>query len=208
MPECKRVFDVSCCLVVGALALLPGVAIAVAVRLSSAGPVLYRGRRLGRDGREFDLLKFRTMTASDAGPRVTSADDRRVTPVGRWLRRTKLDELPQLVNVLRGEMSIVGPRPEDPHYAAYFPAEYATVLTVRPGITGAAAVRFRHEEAMLSGSTAADLDGSYLKEILPAKLALDLEYVAHHDVRTDVSILLATLRALLRRIDESGHGPQ
>jgi lipopolysaccharide/colanic/teichoic acid biosynthesis glycosyltransferase len=199
MPDAKRVFDVVCCLVTAPIFAVPAAAAAVAVRLSSPGPVIYRGRRLGRDGREFDVLKFRTMATTPAGGRVTSSADVRVTRAGKWLRLTKLDEVPQWVNVLRGDMSWVGPRPEDPALAAAFPDDYARVLTVRPGVTGPAAVQFRYEEELLHRSGAADLEEFYLREILPAKLALDLAYVEKHDLRTDLTILRRTFAAVWRR---------
>jgi lipopolysaccharide/colanic/teichoic acid biosynthesis glycosyltransferase len=170
--------------------------IALLVRALSGPGVLYRGRRIGRNGREFEILKFRTMTAGPGTSGVTAADDARITPLGRWLRRTKLDELPQLVNVLRGEMSIVGPRPEDPRFAGHYTGRYAAVLDVRPGITGPAAVQFRHEEELLKEVGVADLDAYYAAAVLPRKLDLDLAYVAHPDLRTDLALLLATARVL------------
>ncbi|HQE17735.1 MAG TPA: sugar transferase, partial [Aggregatilineales bacterium] len=122
------------------------------------------------------------------------ADDSRVTRVGRLLRRTKLDELPQLVNVLRGEMSIVGPRPEDPRYVAlYTPEQRAQILSIRPGLTSPASVRFRDEEAALSG---ADWETAYVQQIMPAKLALDLEYVQNASLLRDVGLIVRTVAAL------------
>jgi len=192
----KRAFDILSS--AAGLALLSPllVAIAVAVRLDSPGPVLYRGRRMGRYGREFYIWKFRTMVtgADRAGPGITVADDSRVTRVGRLLRRTKLDELPQLVNVLRGEMSIVGPRPEDPRYVAlYTPEQRAQILSIRPGLTSPASVRFRDEEAALSG---ADWETAYVQQIMPAKLALDLEYVQNASLLRDVGLIVRTVAAL------------
>ncbi|MGY1618358.1 sugar transferase [Geodermatophilus sp. SYSU D00691] len=197
MVDRKRAFDLVCCALAAPVALPVGLVLAALVRVTSGRPVLYRGHRMGRGGREFEILKFRTMTTAPGTAGVTAADDVRITPVGRWLRCTKLDELPQLLNVLRGEMSIVGPRPEDPRFAASYSGRYAAVLTVRPGITGRAAVQFRHEEELLRGVGAADLDAYYAAAVLPRKLDLDLSYVAHPDLRTDVSILLATARAML-----------
>jgi lipopolysaccharide/colanic/teichoic acid biosynthesis glycosyltransferase len=137
------------------------------------------------------------MTAGPVTAGVTAADDARITSLGRWLRRTKLDELPQLVNVLRGDMSIVGPRPEDPRFADSYTGRYAAILDVRPGITGPAAVQFRHEEELLKDAGAADLDAYYAAAVLPGKLDLDLAYVAHSSLRTDLAVLLSTVRALL-----------
>lgn len=193
----KRLFDLIAS-AVGLLLLSPLLLlIAAAVRLESHGPALHRAVRVGRGRREFTLYKFRTMVlnAAEAGPGITVSADPRVTRVGRVLRRAKLDELPQLINVLRGEMSIVGPRPEDPRYVALYSPEQREVLTVRPGITSPASVRFRDEEALLSGS---DWEQRYIEEIMPAKLALDLEYVRHASLRRDLAVLWKTLVALLR----------
>jgi lipopolysaccharide/colanic/teichoic acid biosynthesis glycosyltransferase len=176
-----------------------GLLIAALVRLTSGTPVLYRGRRIGRGGREFVILKFRTMTTSPAATGVTAADDVRITPIGRWLRRTRLDELPQVVNVLRGEMSIVGPRPEDPRFLGSYAGRYAAVLTARPGITGATALLFLREAELLKAAGADDLDAYYAAEVLPRKLDLDLDYVSHAGLRRDLAILLATVQALVGR---------
>ena len=204
MIDCKRAFDLACCLVVGPVAALLGTVIAVLVRVRSGKPVLYRGRRMGRGGTEFDILKFRTMTTDGSGPGITSGGDPRITPIGRWLRRTKLDELPQLLNVVRGEMSLVGPRPEDPRYAAHYRGRFAEVLSVRPGITGPAAVEFRHEEDLLRAIDPADVERHYVESVLPAKLELDLAYVRRHGVRTDLSILAGTIRAVIGRPEPDG----
>lgn len=171
--------------------------IAIAIKLGSAGPVFYRATRVGRHGRLFKLYKFRTMVdgAAENGPKITAAGDSRVTAIGRILRRTKLDELPQLINVLRGEMSIVGPRPEDPRYVALYMPEQRAVLAVRPGITSQASVTFRNEESLLTG---ADWEKVYIERIMPAKLALDLEYMRRANLAQDVMIILRTLLALLR----------
>ena len=171
-------------------------AIAAAVRLDSPGPILYRARRTGRGGAEFTMYKFRTMHARRAshGPLITPADDRRVTRVGRVLRRAKLDELPQLWNVLRGDMSLVGPRPEDPHYVALYSPEQRRVLEVRPGITSLAAIRYRDEERLLQGP---DWERTYVTQVMPAKLRIDLEYVERQSLWLDSRILWATARSVL-----------
>lgn len=197
MPEGKRLFDLLLCAALAPVVAVPGLVVAAAIRLLSGRPVLHRGRRMGRGGKEFDILKFRTMSVGQEGPAVTAADDPRVTGLGRWLRRTKLDELPQILNVLRGDMSVVGPRPEDPRFAHLYRGRFADVLTARPGITGPAAVRFRHEEELLRG--AGDPEAEYARVILPAKLELDLEYVHHQSLRRDIAILAGTVRALLSR---------
>src|SRR5262249_39073602 len=150
-------------------------AIAALVRLSSPGPILFRQKRVGVNERLFLLYKFRTMRVGHVGSSVTAGDDPRVTPIGRWLRQTKWDELPQLFNVLKGEMSLVGPRPEVPEYVRHYTPEQRQVLAVRPGITGVSQLEFRCEEALLAGRD--DVEAYYLSVVLPAKLRLDLRYV-------------------------------
>ncbi len=192
----KRLFDLTAS-ALGLLILLPlWGAIALAIRLDSPGPILHRAVRVGRNGRTFTLYKFRTMVADAAqhGPGITVSGDPRVTRVGHFLRRWKLDELPQLLNVLRGEMSLVGPRPEDPRYVALYTAEQREILRVRPGITSPASVRFRNEEALLSTE---DWERRYIEDIMPTKLALDLEYVRRANLLCDLTVLWETLLALL-----------
>jgi lipopolysaccharide/colanic/teichoic acid biosynthesis glycosyltransferase len=167
-----------------------------AVRLSSPGPILYRDLRVGRAGRTFRMYKFRTMrwAAESMGVPITGAGDERVTQVGRVLRTTKLDELPQLLNVLRGDMSLVGPRAEAPEYVNLADERHRLVLSVRPGITGPTQLRYRHEEKLLVG---VDVDTQYRSEILPLKLESDLTYVATPSLWRDALILSATARRLL-----------
>jgi lipopolysaccharide/colanic/teichoic acid biosynthesis glycosyltransferase len=160
--------------------------IAILIKRDSPGPVFYRGRRAGQYGKEFTILKFRSMyerPESYQGEKITAQDDPRITPVGKWLRQAKLNELPQLWNVLKGEMSLVGPRPEDPEIVATWPEELRKeVLSVRPGITSPASVMFRDEEqqlgngAVMVGQSPTIMD-KYLGEILPSKLRLDQIYV-------------------------------
>ncbi len=194
----KRAFDL---LVGGAGLLLAAplmLALALWVKADSPGPALFRQQRVRQGGRMFNILKFRTMRAgSDGqGPAVTAAGDARITRAGAWLRHTKLDELPQLLNVLRGEMSLVGPRPEVPRYMAlYEPAVRERILSVRPGITDLAALEFRDEERLLAA--APDVERAYVEQILPVKQRYYLDYVARHSVGGDVRILLNTLAALL-----------
>ena len=195
----KRALDVVAS--AGALvALAPALAaIAAAIRLGSPGPVLYRGVRAGRGGRPFDMLKFRTMVdgAERMGVSSTAEDDRRITRVGRFLRRIKLDELPQLLNVLRGEMSLVGPRPQVPWAVARYSPEERRVLSVRPGITDPASLRFRNEGEILKGST--DPDRTYMELIHPEKMRLSLAYVESRTFLGDLRIIGDTLLALARR---------
>jgi lipopolysaccharide/colanic/teichoic acid biosynthesis glycosyltransferase len=171
------------------------VGIGALVRLTSPGPALFRQERVGRDGRPFEILKFRTMVAGGQGPQVTRAGDARVTRVGRLLRRTKLDELPQLVNVLRGDMSLVGPRPEVPRYVAMYTPEQRRVLSVRPGITDWASIAYADEEAVLARYP--DLERAYVEEVMPRKLALNLRYLERRGLATDLAILWQTARALV-----------
>ncbi|MEO8035435.1 MAG: sugar transferase, partial [Acidobacteriota bacterium] len=166
----KRLLDLAGS-IAGLVLLAPLLALAaLAVKLSSPGPVFYRARRAGRLGVPFEQLKFRSMRVNDGnGPAVTAKGDRRVTRVGAVLRKTKIDELPQLLNVLRGEMSLVGPRPEAEKYVALYSAEQRRVLDFKPGITGAASVQFRDEEQRLTG---ADWETLYINEIMPEKARL------------------------------------
>jgi lipopolysaccharide/colanic/teichoic acid biosynthesis glycosyltransferase len=169
--------------------------VALAVWLDSGSPVLFRQERVGLGFRRFHILKFRTMLVAD-GPLVTVAGDHRITRVGKLLRLAKLDELPQLWNVLRGEMSLVGPRPEVPKYVELFRERYRTVLTVRPGITDLASVHFRNEEEALSLS--AEPLREYTERILPAKLCLAEEYVRTRSIAGDFFILFWTAAAIVR----------
>lgn len=174
--------------------------IALAVRLDSAGPVFYRQVRVGRDGVPFRIHKFRTMTHDPraAGPQITVGADPRITRVGAWLRRHKLDELPQLVDVLQGTMSLVGPRPEVPRYVALYPeALRAKVLSVRPGITDLASIAFRHESELLA--RAADPEREYVQVVMPQKLALAARYAETASLGLDLKILWRTLRLLAGR---------
>ncbi len=168
--------------------------IAVAVKLTSPGPLFYRGPRVGRFGEEFSILKFRTMRSGAAGPSITRAGDPRVTRAGRFLRRWKLDELPQFMNVLRGEMSLVGPRPEVPEYVLLYSAEERSVLRVRPGITSPASLRYRDEEALLTGEAWRD---EYVNRIMRDKLRIDIEWLDRRTVASDLRLLARTAASLL-----------
>ena len=192
----KRSFDVAAS-AAGLVALGPVLlGCALAVKASSPGPVLFRQERMGRAFRPFQLLKFRSMTHGASGAAVTSAGDARITRVGALLRRSKLDELPQLWNVLRGDMSLVGPRPEVRRYVEAFRDDYARILAVPPGITDFAAIEYRDEERILARSP--DPEQAYLHEILPAKIALYQKYLAQRSFGTDLSLILKTLVAVFR----------
>jgi lipopolysaccharide/colanic/teichoic acid biosynthesis glycosyltransferase len=170
----KRCFDVSAS-AIGLIVLLPLIlGVAVSVRLTSPGSVVFAQSRLGRHGRPFRMYKFRSMVvdADRRGARVTAGGDPRITPVGRILRRTKLDEVPQLWNVLKGDMSLVGPRPEVPEFAAMFPRQYQRILNVRPGITHRTTLAFRSEEAILADEQVREPRRFYIDRVMPRKLAM------------------------------------
>jgi lipopolysaccharide/colanic/teichoic acid biosynthesis glycosyltransferase len=194
----KRAFDLLAA-GLGLLLLAPlMLAIAVAVKLDSRGPVLFRQVRVGRHGVLFRIRKFRTMVADapQLGPALTVGDDARITRIGRWLRRTRLDELPQLVDVLAGHMSLVGPRPELPQYVALYPPGLRErALAVRPGITDPSSLLFLDESAQLA--RAADPEREYVDVILPRKLQCAADYAAQAGLRSDVGVLLRTLRLLI-----------
>lgn len=192
----KRVFDVVAS-AAGLVALAPILgATAALVKLSSPGPVLFKQERVGRGGAPFVLWKFRSMRASGGGPQVTADRDPRITPIGRVLRKTKLDELPELFNVLRGDLSFVGPRPEVARYVSLYPPEDRELLQrFRPGITDPATIRYRNEEEILA--RAPDPERAYREEVLPEKLRLYREYLRGASFSNDFKILAATLRVVL-----------
>ena len=174
--------------------------IALAIKFETPGPIFVRQERVGRHGRPFRIFKFRTMHVHDpdTARQFTAAGDPRITRVGAWLRRTKLDELAQLIDVLRGTMSLVGPRPEVPRYVALYPPEVrAKVLSVRPGITDPASIAYRDEAVLLA--RAADPEREYVEVIMPAKLRFAHHYVDSMSLSTDLGLIAATLKALLRR---------
>jgi lipopolysaccharide/colanic/teichoic acid biosynthesis glycosyltransferase len=194
----KRLFDIVMA-GVGLVLVSPVLAlVAIAVRLDSPGPVLFRQERVGRNFKAFWILKFRTMT-TDAGPpgaQLTVGADPRITRVGRWLRKTKIDELPQLANVLVGDMSIVGPRPEVPKYVEMFRADYAVVLSVRPGLTDPASIKYRDEAALLAAS--ANPEQEYICTVLPEKIAIARDYIARATFASDLAVIARTLLGIAR----------
>ncbi len=170
-------------------------AIALVVKLDSPGPALYRQVRIGRRGVPFRIHKFRTMSCGMPGPPLTIGNDPRITRVGRVLRRSRLDELPQLLDVLRGAMSLVGPRPEVPRYVAHWPAALRErALAVRPGLTDPSSLAFIDEAALLA--TAADPEREYIEVILPAKLQRAADYAEHATLASDIGVLWRTVRVL------------
>jgi len=173
--------------------------VAVWIKLDSPGPVFFRQERVGRGGAPFRIHKFRTMRqglAASGGRLITIGDDPRITRAGTWLRHSKLDELPQLIDVLAGHMSLVGPRPEVPRYVALYPeALRAKVLSVRPGITDLASIEYRDESRRLA--RASDPEREYVEVVMPTKLRAAARYVDQMSLGTDLRVLVATLRALL-----------
>jgi len=194
----KRLFDIVVASV-GLIVLTPlFVIVGLLVKLDSSGTVFYKGARIGKDGVLFEMYKFRTMVANAdrMGSALTHSQDCRITRVGRTLRKWKVDEFPQLINVLRGEMSVVGPRPESPGFVEHYTPEQRQVLQVKPGMTGLTQIMFRHEEALLSRCP--DLEKDYVEKIMPQKLALDLEYIANRSFFLDVRLIVQTFLCLLK----------
>jgi lipopolysaccharide/colanic/teichoic acid biosynthesis glycosyltransferase len=196
----KRLLDLALA-ALALVALAPLLLVAMAwVRVDSPGPVFFRQERVGRHGRLFRIHKLRTMRvdAPAAGPAITAHADERITRAGRWLRRHRIDELPQLIDVLRGDMSLVGPRPEVPRFVALYPPELrARVLAVRPGITDPASLEFVDEGALLAGSP--DPERAYVENILARKLQRQVEYVERATWWSDLAVMARTLRVLLAR---------
>lgn len=171
---------------------------AVVIKLTSRGPVFYRGKRVGRGGEIFLMHKFRSMVvnADKIGTDLTPQGDPRITTIGKLLRRTKIDELPQIIDVLRGKMSIVGPRPESPLYARHYDERQKRVLDAKPGIVGPAQIVYRHEELILKDKE--DPDAYYIHEIMPRKLEIDLDYVENRNFLRDIVILFRALLAVVK----------
>jgi lipopolysaccharide/colanic/teichoic acid biosynthesis glycosyltransferase len=189
----KRLFDIVFS-VAGLVFLSPLLAVAsVLIKLDSTGPVFFRQERIGRHFKPFRIYKFRTMTAGgqDTGALITVDGDKRITPIGHVLRRYKIDELPQLLNILKGEMSFVGPRPEVREYVQLFKTDYAKLLTVRPGITDPASLTYSEEEKVLASS--GNWEKNYTCTILPDKIALSLRYVEDRNIFTDMRLVLRTI---------------
>jgi len=189
----KRTFDATAA-AIGVAALAPaGLAVAAAIKLDDGGPIFYRQERVGRDGKRFRMWKFRTMSvdADQRGPALTVGSDRRITRIGATLRRFKLDELPQLINVLVGEMALVGPRPEVPRYVSLYDPEQRQVLALTPGITDRASIKYRNESELLSSSE--DPEMFYVRAVMPDKIRINLDYERTATFWSDVRVILATL---------------
>ena len=194
----KRVLDIALCTVALPVVLPLLLMIALAVFCAGQGEVIYRAPRVGRDGRLFTMYKFSGMVRVDGGPRVTHAGDPRITRVGRFLRASKLDELPQILNVLSGDMSIVGPRPEDPRYVSRYTPQQRRVLLVRPGMTSLSFLRFGNEQSYIARLRPDDVEDYYVTRLLPEKLDIELQYVRNWSVGLDLRIIVRTFLRLFR----------
>jgi len=191
-----RLIDITVALTAITLLAPLAIAISVVIRLTSPGTVVFTQERIGRNNECFRLLKFRSMYEVSGGNLVTAAGESRVTPVGEFLRRWKLDEMLQLINVLKGEMSLVGPRPEVGRYAEMYASEFEELNRLRPGITDPASIAFRHEEQLLA--SVEDPERYYVSEVLPAKLALSLAYSQRRSMRSDLRVIYRTMCVVLQ----------
>ena len=172
--------------------------IAIAIKTSSKGPVYFRQERVGKNGKLFRIFKFRTMVsdAESKGMQITVGADSRITKVGKFLRKTKIDELPQLINVLLGQMSFVGPRPEVPHYAELYTDYQRNVLRIKPGITELASIIYKDENEVLAQSD--DPEKTYIEEIMPKKIEINMQYIEKMNVFYDIKLIFKTFAAILR----------
>ncbi len=195
----KRCFDITASFFGILFLLIPFAAVAIAVKCSSRGPVFFRQVRVGKNGRKFRIYKFRTMVADaeKKGMQITVGGDSRVTGIGRVLRKTKVDELPQLFNVFAGQMSFVGPRPEVPHYVEMYSDYQKNVLRIKPGITELASIVYRDENDVLAKSE--DPERTYIEEIMPEKIKLNMQYMQKMNVFYDIYLIFRTFAAVLKR---------
>jgi len=201
----KRVFDISFSLI-GLIFLSPVfLAVAIMIKLDSPGPVFFRQIRVGKDGKDFYICKFRKMhiKGSDGGPNVTADNDARLTDIGRILMKYKLDELPQIWNVLKGDMSFVGPRPELPCFVRLYDDQQRQILKVKPGITDYAAIEFIDEGELLG--QAEDPEKFYVEKLMNRKLAQNFKYVSEMSVQTDLKIILKTIYRIIRKMGGRNH---
>ncbi|MDP9334779.1 MAG: sugar transferase [Actinomycetota bacterium] len=198
----KRLLDVVVAMVLLVISLPAAVLIAIAIKVDSPGPVFYRAERMGRRGQQFAMLKFRKMRDRATGLPLTRARDSRLTRVGAVLAKTKLDELPQLLNVIAGHMSLVGPRPEDPCFVEMNPAAFAEIFYTRPGITGLSQLAFANESAILDPS---DPIGHYIERIMPQKIVMDRMYATQRTMLVDLRVVVWTLAAVAFRRSVAVH---
>lgn len=194
----KRCFDIFFSLLGILFLLLLFLFVAIAIKCSSKGPVLFKQERVGKNGKTFKIWKFRSMVvdAEAKGRQITTDGDSRITKVGKFIRKTKIDELPQLFNVLSGKMSFVGPRPEVPRYVELYTEEQRKVLTVKPGITDLASIEYRNENDLLK--EAEDPDRKYIEEIMPAKLELNLQYIEKAGFFYDIGLIFKTVFKVIK----------
>ncbi len=192
----KRSFDVLVSLIALVLLAPLFLVLALAIKLTTRGPVFYKGRRVGRGGHIFLMHKFRSMVvnADQMGTDLTPQGDPRVTKIGKFLRKTKIDELPNIIDILKGDMSFVGPRPESPLYAKYYNERQKRVLDVRPGVVGPAQIKYRHEELILKDKE--DPDTYYVQELMPQKIEIDLNYIQNRSFLLDIKIIFKALLAV------------
>lgn len=195
---CIRVFDLCISFLGLAALMLPFLIVSLIIVLDSKGGAIFKQKRVGRNGRVFNILKFRTMVkdAEKKGLQISTGDDSRITAVGKFLRKTKFDELPQLFNVFIGQMSFVGPRPEVPKYVALYDETQSNVLLVRPGITDKASIEFRNENEMLHN--AEDPENVYINEIMPIKLCYNLEYICKISLCYNIRLIFKTIFAIIK----------
>jgi lipopolysaccharide/colanic/teichoic acid biosynthesis glycosyltransferase len=200
IPRGLRILDLAVIILTLPLLVPLGALVAIAVFLDSPGPVIYRSQRIGKGGLVFEMLKFRTMTRDAEGPPLSAAGDERYTPLGRRLALSRLDELPQIWNVIKGDMRLVGPRPEVEGFVAAYAGEYERILSVPPGLTGPAQVEYAWEGEELAKAQAVDRARVYRESIQPYKLAIDLAYVRRHSIIGDLALLARTLVLPLHQI--------
>ena len=196
----KRILDILVSLI-GLICLFPLLLlVAILIKLDSKGPVLFKQTRVGRGFRPFQILKFRTMVqeSSPRGQSITVGDDPRITRMGWFLRKTKIDELPQLINVLRGEMTFVGPRPEVPQYVEMFRKDYEDILKIRPGITDLASIKYRDEAKLLGQSQ--DPEEEYVTRVLPDKIRLGKEYIRCSSLAFDLRLIFRTFLKVIQEV--------
>ena len=194
----KRLFDIFFSLL-GLIILAPLLlVVSILIKLDSPGTVFFRQERVGKNFKPFSIYKFRSMTADapKSGPAITVGGDMRVTRTGRFIRKYKLDELPQLINVLKGDVSVVGPRPEVPKFVDIFRSDYKEILTIKPGITDYASIQYRDEESVLARYN--NPEEGYIKEVLPAKIRLAKQYIREKSISVDIAIILKTLYTIVR----------
>lgn len=193
----KRIFDITLCLIAMPFFILIAIPIAILIKIDSKGPVFFKQKRAGKNGVLFDILKFRTMSSNPEAEKkeFEPGEKKRITNIGAILRKTKFDEIPQIINVLKGEMSIVGPRPEVKKYIDLYPEKWEKILSVQPGITDPASVEFRNEEEILSSADDPELE--YKNNILPKKLELYEKYIAEISFTKDLIIIFKTIFSVL-----------